>query len=108
MPKSAALKRLYEIAGDDWDADGEGIHKALSKPSNFACPAPEGHFPSPDSCDVYYQCAHGSATQYECQAGLKWNVVTNQCDWEANVDCSINTRPVRSSAIYRYYEVKKK
>jgi hypothetical protein len=108
MPKSAALKALYAIAGDDWDV-AEGINKSLVKAQhNFKCPAPEGHFPDPSNCGVYYQCAHGTSTQYECQAGLMWNVVSNQCDWAANVDCQINTRPVRSSAIYRYYEVKKK
>ena len=58
--------------------------------SNFQCPAAEGHFSDPESCDVYYQCAQGTAHAQTCQPGLKWNVVINMCDWEANVDCDIN------------------
>ena len=105
MEKSAALQKLYDIAGDDWDSD-ETIQKSLSKQlTKFICPANEGNFPDPNSCEVYHQCAHGASTRYTCQAGLKWNVATDQCDWEANVDCSLNLRPGSGgSAIYRYYK----
>ena len=85
--------------------------------TDYECPAPEGHFPDVDKCHVYYQCANGIATRQSCGAGLKWvglynqiqhlvsrgttcwhvvfryNVLTNQCDWKASVDCSLNSDP---------------
>ena len=104
-PKSAALAALYDIAGDDWDSSkrlDKSLHAAAKK---FKCPGPEGHFPDPEDCSVYYQCAHGTSTQYTCQAGLKWNVASDQCDWEANVDCSLNKQPgVGGNSIFRYYK----
>jgi len=104
-PKSAALKALYAIAGDDWDTS-RNIEKSLSTAqSKFQCPASEGHFPDPDNCEVYYQCAHGTSTKYHCQGGLKWNVNTDQCDWETNVDCSLNSVPGSGGGrLYRYYK----
>ena len=34
----------------------QDIEKSLSQShSSFKCPAPEGHFPDPVKCDVYYQ-----------------------------------------------------
>ena len=58
--------------------------------SSFVCPALSGHFPDPDTCSVYYTCAGGSSHRNTCQTGLMYNSLTNQCDWEASVDCSIN------------------
>jgi len=91
IPKSDALQRLMAIAGENWDAE-IGIEKNLLETAsdNFNCPAPEGHFPDPDSCSVYFQCAQGTPHKRTCEPGLNWNMDTNQCDWEANVDCSRN------------------
>jgi len=92
MPKKDALQRLMDIAGDDWDVE-IGIEKNLldtSGKTDFICPSFEGHFPDPDKCSVYYQCSSGTPTKNTCQSGLQWNLLTNQCDWEANVDCSLN------------------
>ena len=99
MPKSDALQRLMAIAGDDWDME-IGIQKNLldTSSSNFICPGPEGHFPDPESCAVYYQCAQGTPHKHTCEAGLKWNMINNQCDWEQNVDCRRNKRSYK----YRY------
>ena len=61
----------------------------------------------PNYCalQVYYQCAHGTSTKYHCQGGLKWNVNTDQCDWETNVDCSLNSVPGSGGGrLYRYYK----
>jgi len=88
-PKSSALQNLLAIAGADWDSNLH-VSKTTSTVSNFQCPAAEGHFSDPESCDVYYQCAQGTAHAQTCQPGLKWNVVINMCDWEANVDCDYN------------------
>jgi hypothetical protein len=34
----------------------QDIEKSLSQSvSSFKCPGPEGHFPDPLKCDVYYQ-----------------------------------------------------
>jgi len=95
MTRNDALARLMDIAGADWDLS-VSIEKNLvggPEKSNYECPTPEGHFPDMDKCHVYYQCANGIATKQSCGAGLKYNVVTNQCDWEASVDCSLNKDP---------------
>ena len=91
IPKSDALQRLMAIAGENWDAE-IGIEKNLLETAsdNFICPAPEGHFPDPNSCSIYFQCAQGTPHKRTCEPGLNWNMQTNQCDWEANVDCSRN------------------
>jgi len=92
IPKSDALQMLMAIAGDNWDAE-IGIEKNLldTASDNYICPAPEGHFPDPDSCSVYFQCAQGNPHKRTCEPGLNWNMSTNQCDWKANVDCSRNS-----------------
>jgi len=92
MAKKDALQLLIGIAGDDWDVE-LGIEQNLldtSGKTDFICPSFEGHFPDPDQCSVYYQCSSGTPTKNTCQSGLQWNLLTNQCDWEANVDCSLN------------------
>ena len=69
--REKVLCKLFDVAG-----------------SNFDCPVPNGHFPDPDTCSVYYQCAGGVSHKYTCQTGLMYNSLTNQCDWEQSVDCS--------------------
>ena len=93
---SRALQSLLEVAGESWDP-AAAIEKNLlvAAGGKFECPAREGHFPAPDSCSHYYQCAHGSAIQHQCQDGLMWNVEREQCDWSSNVDCSLNRQPLR-------------
>ena len=66
------------------------MSKTTSQASDFTCPAVEGHYPDPEACNIYHQCAGGVAHATTCQPGLAWNVVINMCDWEANVDCDIN------------------
>jgi len=96
MSRGDGLARLLDIVGSDWDPS-INIEKNLvnggSETVNFNCPTPEGHFPDTKKCNVYYQCSNGTPTRQSCQQGLKYNVLTNQCDWEANVDCSLNSDP---------------
>jgi len=81
------------IAGKDWDA-GANILQSLNQAQvRFSCPAAEGHFPDPEDCSVYYQCAHSVPTRNACQSDLNWNMLTNQCDWQSNVDCRFNKNP---------------
>ena len=88
-PRSSALENLLNIAGKDWDTNLH-VSKTTSTASDFTCPAAEGHYPDPKVCNIYHQCAGGTAHATTCQPGLAWNVVINMCDWEANVDCDIN------------------
>jgi len=81
------------IAGKDWDA-GANILQSLNRAQvSFTCPAAEGHFPDEEDCSVYYQCAHSVPTRNSCQSDLNWNMLTNQCDWQSNVDCRFNKNP---------------
>jgi len=85
-----------DIAGSDWDLSvsiQENLVNGGSEVSDYSCPTSEGHFPDTEKCNVYYQCANGIATKQSCGAGLKYNVLTNQCDWETSVDCSLNRDP---------------
>merc|ERR1719228_2414684 len=55
VPKSAALARLVEIAGDDWDTSLYTGHSTLGTSiTSFVCPHQEGHYPDPRDCSVYY------------------------------------------------------
>jgi len=91
--KENSLQKLLAIAGAGWDTT-ETIEKSIkSAKSKFKCPKPEGHFADPGRCEVYYRCVHGTSTQLQCGAGLKWNSKTNQCDWGDNVDCGLNRVP---------------
>merc|ERR1719350_1434047 len=95
LTRNDALARLMDIAGSDWDLSST-IQENLvggQGDTDYDCPAPEGRFPDVDKCHVYYQCANGIATRQSCGAGLKYNVLTNQCDWEASVDYSLNSDP---------------
>jgi len=94
MGKVDALRILMTIAGDTWEQDlvmgskDDGSASGGHAGSNFDCPLLNGHFPDPDTCSVYYQCAGGVSHKYTCQTGLMYNSLTNQCDWEQSVDCS--------------------
>ena len=87
MSKSEALKMLMKIAGDDWDS----LNTLNNDDSDdeCTCPASEGHYASPSSCSVYYQCAQGRAHRRSCGAGLSYNILSNQCDWSQNVQCHL-------------------
>ena len=87
-PKSSALDKLVSIAGADWDNSLHTSHSLLD--SSFSCPSLSGHFPDRQKCSVYYQCAEGVAHSNTCQQGLLYNMVTNTCDWQQNVDCEVN------------------
>jgi len=90
-----ALANLMNIAGSDWDLS-VSIQENLvdgGKETDYDCPAPDGHFPDVDNCGVYFQCSGGVANKQKCPAGLKYNVLTNQCDWEASVNCDLNRDP---------------
>lgn len=96
--KSAALLKLMEIAGDDWSKGGSEGAKETARSGargrqEFSCPLSEGHFPDPGSCSVYYQCAQGTPHRRQCEAGLRWSVEADQCDWEDNVTCDQGQRP---------------
>ena len=80
MEKSEALQRLMAIAGSSLTEGGD-------EPEVFSCPTAEGHFPSPSSCSVYYQCAQGTPHRRDCGPGLAYNTNNNSCDWEENVTC---------------------
>jgi len=88
--KTEALRRLLEIAGDEWDSEKD-MNKRIDDDnigsSTFKCPEPEGYFADRLSCTVYYHCDHGVATMEKCRSGLAWNKTTNQCDWQQNVNC---------------------
>ena len=99
MGKMDALKILMKIAGDHWERDlmmgskaERGSSSTAGETVDFVCPASEGHFPDPEQCDVYYQCAGGAPHRYSCHSGLQWNIYSNQCDWADSVDCSLNTQ----------------
>ena len=98
MPKSAALKRLMAIAGDDWDRLGKGLETNMLSTTHtvFKCPASDGDYPDTHDCGVYYQCYQGTPYKHSCQAGLRWNTSNNSCDWKENVDCD------RNNKYYRY------
>ena len=96
--KSAALLRLMEIAGDNWDTaageTGNSIVRTRGHVTRFQCPESEGHFPDPEDCSVYYQCAQNTPHRRQCDTGLQWSTQTNMCDWEDNVTCVTGNRNI--------------
>ena len=89
LTRNDALARLMDIAGSDWDLSSTIQENLVGKTTrdqylillhpqvggqgdtDYECPAPEGHFPDVNKCNVYYQCANGIATRQSCGAGLK-------------------------------------
>lgn len=97
--KEETLKKLLAIAGEDWSTQSEGeIPVRQKQREKFECPEPEGHFPDPGQCNVYYRCVHGRPTRLMCGAGLLWNTETGQCDWEDEVRCESLSRRPRTTA----------
>ena len=44
-----------------------------------------------EDCTKYYQCDAGLVPlEKACTAGLVFDISTNNCDWPANVDCTIS------------------
>ena len=93
MPKSSALEELMSIAGDNWEKRLlTGSDNLVGESGDsFLCPEPEGHFSSPSSCRVYYQCAQGTAHKHTCEEGLLWDMHARQCDWQERVSCPLDT-----------------
>jgi len=97
--KEETLKKLLAIAGEDWPTKSEGeIPVRQRQREKFECPEPEGHFPDPGQCNVYYRCVHDRPTRLMCGAGLLWNTETGQCDWEDEVMCESLSRRPRTTA----------
>ena len=51
---------------------------------------PNGFFPDPEQCDLYYECVDGIATPTLCPDGLMFddrNSIDAKCDYPFNVDC---------------------
>jgi len=60
---------------------------------NFNCPEPNGFFPDPEQCDLYYECEDGVAEAQFCEDGLLFDYsVRNRerCKLPSdNVDCGL-------------------
>ena len=51
---------------------------------------PNGFFPDPEQCDLYYECVDGVATPTLCPDGLMFddtNSIDAKCDYPFNVKC---------------------
>ena len=51
---------------------------------------PNGYFPDPQQCDMYYECVDEVAATFLCPDGLMFDDRTNieaKCDYPFNVDC---------------------
>ena len=62
------------------------------KISEFDCgkAEPNGFFPDPEQCDLYYECLDGVATPTLCPDGLMFddtNSIEAKCDYPFNVNC---------------------
>lgn len=58
---------------------------------------PDGLYPDPEDCSMYYSCGGGLPNHLSCPAGLYFNPVPQVCDYPSNVDCG--TRPTPSPII---------
>ena len=51
---------------------------------------PNGFFPDPEQCDLYYECVDGVATPTLCPDGLMFDdrsSIEAKCDYPFNTDC---------------------
>jgi len=56
----------------------------------FECPEPNGFFPDPEQCDLYYECVSGQPTTTLCPDGLMFDdtsSIESKCDYPFNVKC---------------------
>ncbi|XP_037073339.1 peritrophin-1-like [Pollicipes pollicipes] len=51
---------------------------------------------SNESCTDFYMCSHGVPYKLTCPGELYFNVVTGQCDYRQNVNCTVPSAPTRS------------
>ena len=86
--KQESLQRLLDIAGVGWSEDNNDNQQEQQQ-DTFTCPEPEGHFGDSFDCSVYYRCVHGKWTRLRCGAGLVWDNVSGQCDWEQVTGCHV-------------------
>ena len=53
---------------------------------------PNGFFPDPEQCDLYYECVDGVATPTLCPDGLMFDdrsSIEAKCDYPFNTDCGV-------------------
>ncbi|KAK3928147.1 Protein obstructor-E [Frankliniella fusca] len=80
----AALLPAAALAAPQ-QSDGAG-----PPPSAYKCPEPNGVFPDPYQCDLYYKCTKGVAEEKLCPDGLVFDDEKSsheRCDLPANVEC---------------------
>lgn len=68
-------------------------------PANFKCPEPNGFFPDPYQCDLYFKCTKNVAEERLCPDGLVFDdekISHERCDIPANVECG-ERRELRKS-----------
>lgn len=64
------------------------VTTTTTRPSGtFSCPSSNGFYRDPFNCSKYYQCANWNPYHFDCPAGLKFNIKTQNCDWDYNVQC---------------------
>ncbi|KAJ8925009.1 hypothetical protein NQ315_001174 [Exocentrus adspersus] len=66
--------------------------KTTSGP-NPECPFPSDemtYFPVSSNCSQYWECYQGSRYLMTCPTGQYWSVDHNYCDFQENVNCSLN------------------
>ena len=57
--------------------------------SEFQCPEPNGFFPDPEQCDLYYSCRNGVPEPKLCPDGLLFEAespLKEKCDYPFNID----------------------
>ena len=53
---------------------------------------PNGFFPDPEQCDLYYECVEGVAAPTLCLDGLMFDDTSSieaKCDYPFNTDCGV-------------------
>ena len=82
---------VLEGAGHHY-CEGERGYKQtnFSFPFSFQCPEPNGLFPDPEQCDLYYVCEDNVATPELCEDGLLFDTSRRNkesCKLPHGVDC---------------------